>query len=78
MCSQPMVLLFLDLYGDSRTARCSGAESSGAWRGGGEKLVNTGIREYLVSMVIFLIPRFMRVYSFWESYFWEDNLLCLF
>ena len=30
-----MVLLFLDLYGDSRTARCSGVESSGTWRGGG-------------------------------------------
>ena len=41
-------------------------------------LVNTGIREYLVSMVIFLIPRFMRVYSFLGSCFWEDNLLCLF
>jgi hypothetical protein len=41
-------------------------------------LVNTGIREYLVSMVIFLIPRFMRVYSFLESCFGEDNLLCLF
>ena len=39
---------------------------------------NTGIREYLVSMVIFLIPRFMRVYSFLGSCFWEDNLLCLF
>ena len=32
-------------------------------------LVNTGIREYLVSMVIFLIPRFMRVYSFLGSCF---------
>lgn len=39
---------------------------------------NTGIREYLVSMVIFLIPRFMRVYSFLGSCFWEDNLLCPF
>lgn len=41
-------------------------------------LVNTGIREYLVSKVIFLIPRFIRVYSFLGSCFWEDNLLCLF
>ena len=32
-------------------------------------LADTGIREYLVSMVVFLIPRFMRVYSFWEAVF---------
>ena len=44
----------------------------------GKNLVNAGIREYLVSMVIFLIPRFMRVYSFLGSCFWEDNFLCLF
>jgi len=29
-------------------------------------------------MAIFLIPGFMRVYSFLGSCFWEDNLLCLF
>ena len=30
------------------------------------------------SFFIFLIPRFMRVYSFLGSCFWEDNLHCLF
>lgn len=37
--------------------------------------VNTGIREYLVSMVIFLIPRFMRIYAGWfdVKYVAEDK-----
>ena len=52
-----MVLLFLDLYGDSRTARCSEAESSGAWRGGGDVrfLMNITIMELTTGKHVHLV-----------------------